>query len=69
MFKAKFFSNDAGRVLDVTDIDLANNRFAVKYDGRKVTLDNIDNLLLDTGDELIKFSELGNRLHRAKVAD
>ena len=55
--KCKFYSKDFGMLLDVTHIDFVNNKFTVKYYDQKITLDNIDQLLLDTGDELIKFSE------------
>ena len=58
MLKVKFFSKDAGMILDVTHIDIVNNKFTVKYGEQKIALDNIDQLLLDTGDKLIKFSEL-----------
>jgi hypothetical protein len=58
MLNVKFFSQDAGMMLDVINIDILNNRFTVKYGGQKITLDGIDQLLLDTGDKLIKFSEL-----------
>ena len=57
VLKVKFFSKDAGMMLDVTHIDIMNNKFTVKYGDQKITLDNIDQLLLDTGDKLIKFSE------------
>lgn len=57
MFKVKFFSNDLGIMLDVIHIDFINDKFTVKYGDQKITLDNIDQLLLDTGDKLIKFSE------------
>ena len=60
VLKVKFFSQDAGMMLDVTHIDIMNNKFTVKYGDQKITLDNIDQLLLDTGDKLIKFSEFKN---------
>ena len=58
MLKVKFFSKDIGLMLDVIHIDIMNNKFTVKYGEQKITLDNIDQLLLDTGDNLVKFSEL-----------
>ena len=57
MFKVKFFSKDFGMILDVTHIDFVNDKFTVKYDGQKITLDGIEQLLMYTGDKLIKFSE------------
>jgi hypothetical protein len=54
MIKARFFSNDFGMMLDVIHIDFTNNNFTVKYGEQKITLDNIDNVMLDTGDKLIK---------------
>ena len=54
--KCKFFSNDFGMMLDVTHIDFVKNKFTVKYGEQKITLDNIDNVMIDTGDKLIKLS-------------
>lgn len=54
--KCKFFSQDLGMMLDVKHIDFVNNKFTIEYDGQKITLDNIDNVMLDTGDKLIKLS-------------
>lgn len=56
MIKCKFFSQDFGMMLDVKHIDFANNKFTVDYRGQQITLDNIDNVMLDTGDKLIKLS-------------
>ena len=57
MFKVKFFSNDLRMMLDVIHIDFLNDKFSVLCDGRRTTLDGIEQLLMDTGDKLIKLSE------------
>jgi hypothetical protein len=54
--KCKFFSNDFGMMLDVVHIDFTHNKFTVKYYDQKITFDNIDNVMIDTGDKLIKCS-------------
>lgn len=48
--KAKFFSQDIGALLDVIHIDFLNNKFTVQWGNQKITLDNIDNVLIDFGD-------------------
>ena len=63
MLKVKFFSKDVGAMLDVILIDIVNNKFTVKYGDQKIILDNIDQLLLDTGEELIKFSSADKELN------
>jgi len=60
MIKCKFFSNDFGMMLDVIHIDFTNNKFTVKYGEQKITLDNIDNVMIDTGDKIIKLSTFRN---------
>lgn len=57
MFNVKFYSHDLMRMLDVINIDFLNDKFAVICDGRKTTLDGVEQLLLDTGEKLITFSE------------
>lgn len=65
MLKCKFFSNDFGMMLDVIHIDFVNNKFTVKYSDQKITLDNIDNVMLDTGDKLIKLGTFKTEINAA----
>ena len=61
MFKVKFFSKDAGMMLDVTHIDIMNNKFTAKY-GEQVKVFTIGDFSIEVcgGPHVTNTRELGH---------